>query len=86
MERVYQMSVIPDVLPSIRPNVDIRVDFSVAAKLTPPEITARSRTPVFRKRLASDLSDVIPGLYLTPAQVMRHFSLPSSFWLTERRF
>ncbi|KAF9513867.1 hypothetical protein BS47DRAFT_1485340 [Hydnum rufescens UP504] len=85
MERVYQMSVIPDVLPSIRPNVDIRVNFSAAAKLTPPEIIARSRTPVHRKRLASELSDVIPGLFLTPAQTVEPPILVAQVFHVESR-
>jgi hypothetical protein len=76
MEHVYQMSVIPDVLSSMHPTVDIHMNFSAVAKLTPLEITAQSQTPVHRKRLASELSDVIPGLFLTPAQVIQRLFSP----------
>ena len=72
MERIYQMHVVPDVVPTIRPAVDIRVSFteSVIQKPSSPCI------PVPQKKWATDLSDVVPGLFISPAKVNRPTQFP----------
>jgi len=66
MERIYQMHVVPDVVPTIRPAVDIRVSFteSIIQKPSSPCI------PVPQKKWATDLSDVVPGLFISPAKTV----------------
>ena len=54
MERIYQMKVVPDVLPSIRPSLDLHL-------VTPP-VTKSGQ-------LAFALENIEPGVYLVPKQV-----------------
>jgi large subunit ribosomal protein L35 len=59
MERVYQMKVIPDVLPDLRPSIDLRVSFHKP----PGQITVGTK----RK-----YQFVEPGVFLHPKQVGLH--------------
>jgi large subunit ribosomal protein L35 len=56
MERLYQMNVVPDILPVIKPSLDLHV----VAK-------SSSREYFDDKKL---LTTVVPGIFLTPRQVM----------------
>ena len=55
MERIHQMYVVPDVLPELRPSVDLHV----TATAVPQEIRLRNTTD----------KQVEPGLFLLPKQV-----------------
>jgi large subunit ribosomal protein L35 len=57
MERIHQMNVVPDLLPSLHPSIDLRVNFPEA----PP---AGRRTHAKRK-----MEKVEPGVFLLPEQV-----------------
>lgn len=61
MERIHQMNVVPDVLPALRPSVDLQIAFPEA----PP------RNVVARTRRARKLKTVEPGVYLLPEQVRK---------------
>ena len=61
MERLYQMHVVPDMLPELRPSLDLRIRY-----LEPPPKSNYLRTRVERR-----LRQVEPGIFLTPEQV-RH--------------
>lgn len=63
MERIYQMNVVPDLLPNLRPTVDLRVNYPEK----PPE-SVYLRTRVKRK-----YEKVEPGIYLLPEQVCIFF-------------
>ena len=65
MERIHQMGVVPDLLPSLHPTIDLRINFPEA----PPKDTIR-RTRVKRK-----LEKVEPGVFLLPEQVRGSFVL-----------
>lgn len=73
MERVYQMKVVPDLVPSIRPDVDVRVNFETPMPDTPdvPRIPRPSSVSVLPKKLATELKDLEPGLFILPVQVGR---------------
>lgn len=64
MERIWQMHVIPDLLPDLRPTVDLRVNFP-----EPPPKSVYLRTRVKRK-----YKQVEPGIFLLPEQVRNGFS------------
>ena len=64
MERIYQMNVVPDMLPELHPSFDLRIRY-----LAPPPKNNYLRTRVKRK-----LRQVEPGIFLLPEQV-RHFLL-----------
>lgn len=59
MERLYQMHVIPDIVPSLQPTVDLRVVFPEA----PPE------NAVIRARAKRKLTPVEAGVFLVNEQV-----------------
>ena len=59
MERLHQMHVIPDVLPSLYPSLDMRVTFPM-----PLPVNATRR-----QRLKPRYKEVEPGMYLRPEQV-----------------
>lgn len=61
MERIHQMHVVPDVLPDLRPTIDLRVTFP-----EPPPNSVYLRT-----RIKRAYKPVEPGLFLLPEQV-RH--------------
>ena len=68
MERMYQMNVVPDMLPELDPSFDLRIRY-----LEPPPKNNYLRTRVKRK-----LKQVEPGIFLVPEQV----SLTSACWAT----
>ena len=70
MERMYQMNVVPDMLPELHPSFDLRIRY-----LEPPPKSNYLRTRVKRK-----LKQVEPGIFLVPEQV----SLLSACWTTAR--
>ena len=59
MERIYQMSVVPDMLPELHPSFDLRIKYA-----EPPPASNYLRTRVKRK-----LKEVEPGIFLVPEQV-----------------
>lgn len=59
MERIYQMSVVPDMLPELHPSFDLRIKYA-----EPPPANNYLRTRVKRK-----LKEVEPGIFLVPEQV-----------------
>ncbi len=59
MERLYQMHVIPDIIPSLRPTVDLRMVFPEA----PP------KNVVLRARAKRKLAPVEAGAFLVNEQV-----------------
>ena len=59
MERIYQMKVVPDLLPALHPSIDLRVNYPEK----PPE-SVYLRTRVKRK-----YRQVEPGVFLLPEQV-----------------
>jgi len=59
MERLYQMHVIPDILPNLRPTVDLRVVFPEA----PP------KNAVLRARAKRETAPVEAGVFLVNEQV-----------------
>ena len=61
MERIYQMRVVPDVLPEIRPSLDLRV-------------VAKARASEFFNA-GKVQKEVEPGVYLLPKQVCCLFLL-----------
>ena len=61
MERIYQMRVVPDVLPEIRPSLDLRV-------------VAKARASEFLNA-GKVQKEVEPGVYLLPKQVCCLFLL-----------
>lgn len=77
MERVYTMHVVPDVIPAIRPTVDLRLDFSSSSQ--PDLITPPSSCKIPAKKLAKDLSDPAPEHFLLPSQVRCRPAIKSTF-------
>ena len=79
MERIYTMHVVPDVIPAIRPTVDLRLDFSSAS--LPDLIVPPSSHNIPAKKLATDLSDPAPEHFLLPSQVRtsHYLSMLSNF-------
>ena len=61
MERFHQMNVIPDVLPSLRPSLDLRLTFP---EPPPQSVYLRTRSKRQHKR-------VEPGVFLVSEQVRR---------------
>jgi large subunit ribosomal protein L35 len=53
MERIYQMNVVPDVLPVLRPSVDLRVSFPRFDK----------------EKKFGKYENIEPGIFLLPADV-----------------
>lgn len=72
------MNVVPDVLPAIRPVVDVRIDFSNSSDTaTIPSPLSHSVSP---KKLANDVADPAPEHFLLPSQVGPHRA--DSFFLS----
>lgn len=67
MERVHLMHVVPDVIPAIRPAVDVRVDFSSTSQSD--IVQPAQKHDVEAKKLATDLADIAPEHFLLPSQV-----------------
>ena len=65
---MYQMNVVPDMLPELDPSFDLRIRY-----LEPPPKSNYLRTRVKRK-----LKQVEPGIFLVPEQV----SLTFACWAT----
>lgn len=59
MERLYQMNIVPDLLPALHPTVDLRVQFPYLGP----------RTAHQRAREKGGFSTIEPGSFLTAAQV-----------------
>ncbi|KAI5121147.1 hypothetical protein M0805_007145 [Coniferiporia weirii] len=76
MERIYQMSVVPDLLPSVRPTIDLRLSFP-----EPPPLSTYLRTRTKRK-----YKPVEPGIYLAPEQTRRAPRLYTSVFHPETRY
>ncbi|KAI0089880.1 phosphatidylethanolamine-binding protein [Irpex rosettiformis] len=75
MERIHQMNVVPDLLPSLHPTVDLRLNFPEA----PPQDTVR------RTRTKRKLEKVEPGVYLLPEQTRKQPQLYVSVFHPEPR-
>lgn len=63
MERIHQMKVVPDVLPDLRPDIDIRITF-------PESHTSEAK----RARAKQRYAPVEPGVYLVNEQVRSFFN------------
>lgn len=66
------MHVVPDVIPAIRPSVDVRLDFSSSSthESDPNYIaTAPSTSKIPSKKFAQNLADIAPEDFILPAQV-----------------
>lgn len=59
MERIHQMNIVPDLLPSLKPSLDLRVNYP-----EPPPQSVYLRTRVKRK-----YEKVEPGVFVLPEQV-----------------
>ncbi|KAI0307390.1 phosphatidylethanolamine-binding protein [Multifurca ochricompacta] len=75
MERIYQMHVIPDVLPLLQPTVDLRVVFPEA----PP------KNVVLRARAKRKTAPVEPGVFLVNEQTRRPPKLYTTVFHPESR-
>ncbi|TFY51800.1 hypothetical protein EVG20_g10831 [Dentipellis fragilis] len=75
MERVYQMQVIPDLIPELHPSLDLRVNFP-----EPPPESLYLRTRVKRKYAA-----VEPGTYLLNEQTRKPPRLYTTVFHTDPR-
>lgn len=75
MERIYQMNVVPDLLPSLHPTLDLRVNF-----LEPPPTDVYRRTRVKRR-----YQKVEPGVFLLPEQTWRQPMLYTTVFHTDTR-
>ncbi|EIN13222.1 PEBP-like protein [Punctularia strigosozonata HHB-11173 SS5] len=73
MERIHQMNVVPDVLPSLHPTIDVRVTF-------PEAPSPRNRT--VRKAYKA----VEPGVYLVPEQTRKPPHIYVSVMHPEERY
>ncbi|KAH9836712.1 PEBP-like protein [Rhodofomes roseus] len=75
MERIHQMHVVPDLLPDLRPTIDLRLNFP---EPPPKDIYRRARV----KRRYQKME---PGMYLLPEQTWRPPMLYTSVWHTDTR-
>jgi large subunit ribosomal protein L35 len=75
MERLYQMHVVPDILPSLQPTVDLRVVFPEA----PP------KNVVLRARAKRKLMPVEAGVFLVNEQTRRPPKLYTTVFHPEPR-
>jgi hypothetical protein len=73
MERVYQMHVVPDLLPAIHPTLDLRVLYN-----EPPPKSRYLRTRTRRRQLA-----VQAGTHLLPEQVCSNMHTPGFSYFLE---
>lgn len=68
MERIYQMNVVPDMLPVLKPSFDLRIKYAEA----PPD------NNYLRTRVKRKLKQVEPGIFLFPEQVcLSSYSVPA---------
>ncbi|KAF8341680.1 phosphatidylethanolamine-binding protein [Amanita rubescens] len=72
MERVYQMHVVPDILPEMHPSVDLRVTATALGQ----EILLRKTTD----------KEVEPGVFLLPHQTLNPPKLYANVFHTDTRF
>jgi len=70
MERLYQMHVIPDILPSLQPTVDLRVVFPEA----PP------KNIVLRARAKRKTVPIEAGVFLMNEQVTANMEAVDQTW------
>ncbi|EJF58807.1 PEBP-like protein [Dichomitus squalens LYAD-421 SS1] len=75
MERIYQMKVVPDMLPELQPSFDLRIRY-----LEPPPKNNYLRTRVKRK-----LRQVEPGIFLLPEQTRRPPEIYTTLFHTDTR-
>ncbi|KAH8101535.1 PEBP-like protein [Cristinia sonorae] len=75
MERIHQMNVVPDMLPSLHPSFDLRLNFP-----EPPPEDIRLRTRVKRK-----YEKVEPGVYLLPEQTRKPPMMYATVFHTDTR-
>ncbi|KAI0656770.1 PEBP-like protein [Cubamyces menziesii] len=75
MERIYQMSVVPDMLPELHPSFDLRIKYA-----EPPPASNYLRTRVKRK-----LKEVEPGIFLVPEQTRRPPEISTTLFHTDTR-
>ncbi|PSR83331.1 hypothetical protein PHLCEN_2v5768 [Hermanssonia centrifuga] len=75
MERIYQMNVVPDLLPNMRPTLDLRVNFPEA----PPDNVYQ------RTRVKRDYEKVEPGIFLLPEQTRKPPMLYTTVFHTDTR-
>ncbi|KZT08971.1 PEBP-like protein [Laetiporus sulphureus 93-53] len=75
MERIHQMSVVPDLLPSLHPTLDLRVNFP-----EPPP-----KRVDLRRRVKHKYKKVEPGIFLLPQQTLEPPMLYTSVFHVERR-
>ncbi|KAL5535788.1 MRPL35 [Sanghuangporus sanghuang] len=76
MERIHQMNVVPDLLPSLHPSIDLRISFP-----EPPPHSTYLRTRTRRK-----YKPVEPGVYLLPEQTRRPPRMYTSVFHPETRY
>ncbi|CDO71759.1 hypothetical protein BN946_scf184920.g43 [Trametes cinnabarina] len=75
MERIYQMNVVPDMLPELHPSFDLRIKYA-----EPPPESNYLRTRVRRK-----LKEVEPGIFLVPEQTRRLPEIYTTLFHTDTR-
>ncbi|KAI0825354.1 phosphatidylethanolamine-binding protein [Trametes gibbosa] len=75
MERIYQMNVVPDLLPELRPSFDLRIKYAEA----PPD------SNYLRTRVKRKLKPVEPGVFLAPEQTRRLPELSMTLFHTDTR-
>ncbi|RPD70802.1 PEBP-like protein [Lentinus tigrinus ALCF2SS1-7] len=75
MERIYQMNVVPDMLPELHPSFDLRLRY-----LEPPPKNNYLRTRVKRK-----VKQVEPGIFLMPEQTRRQPEIYTTLFHTDTR-
>ncbi|KAF9808802.1 hypothetical protein IEO21_07730 [Rhodonia placenta] len=75
MERIHQMNVVPDLLPSLHPSLDLRINFPEG----PPKSVHR------RSRMKRRYTHVEPGVFLLPEQTWRQPRLYTTVFHTEPR-
>ncbi|KAI0960863.1 hypothetical protein AcV7_000123 [Taiwanofungus camphoratus] len=75
MERIHQMNVVPDLLPSLHPSLDLRVNFP-----EPPP-----KNVYLRSRVKRRYKKVEPGIFLLPEQTWRQPMLYTTVFHTDTR-
>ncbi|KAI0358822.1 PEBP-like protein [Trametes cingulata] len=75
MERIYQMNVVPDMLPALHPSFDLRIKFA-----EPPP-----KSNYLRTRVKRGLKEVEPGIFLFPEQTRRPPELSMTLFHTDTR-
>ncbi|THH11337.1 hypothetical protein EW146_g8082 [Bondarzewia mesenterica] len=75
MERIHQMNVVPDVIPELRPGLDLRITFP-----EPPPRSVYLRTRVKRRHIPIE-----PGVFLLNEQTRKPPSLYTTVFHTDER-